>query len=61
MEDFLEESLEFVEPEYNLFNNKHDQLDKLFDGLSNYIGHGLFYLFRLAYPYIRLFRQEKKE
>ena len=51
MDTFLEDDPDF---RYNLFHHNVDQLDELFDYLSNYIGHGLLYLFGLVYHYARV-------
>ena len=54
MDVFLEDEPDY---RYNLFHHNVDQLDELFDSLSNYIGHGLFYLFGMVYFRIKRISQ----
>ena len=57
---FLEEGI-YNKYDYNLFNNESDELEILFDNLSSYIGHGIFFIVRLINPYSYISESKKKD
>ena len=55
---FLEEGI-YNKYDSKLFNNEPDELEKLFDNLSSYIGNGIFFLVCLINSYLYISESKK--